>query len=52
MLGTRVWRLFLLPVGVGESAADEEHAESVGVAVAEASGDAAVEFDRVCCTGR
>jgi hypothetical protein len=38
-------RFFLSQVGVGESAADEEHAESVVVEVAEAAGDAAVEFD-------
>ena len=38
-------RLFLPEVGAGESAADEEHPESVVVAVAEAAGDAAVELD-------
>jgi len=31
--------------GVGKSASDEEHAEAVVVAVAEAAGDAAVELD-------
>lgn len=32
-------------MGVGESAADEEHAEAVVVAVPESSGNAAVKFD-------
>ena len=32
-------------MGVGQAAADEEHAEALVVAVAEAAGDAAVEFD-------
>lgn len=40
-----VWRLCLLAVGAGESAGDEEHAESAVVAVGEAACDAAVQFE-------
>ena len=39
-------------MGAGQSAADEEHAQPVVVAVAEAAGDAAVELDEpVDCLG-
>lgn len=39
-------RPFLLEVGVGQSAVDQEHAKSIVIAVAEAAGDAAVEPDQ------